>query len=175
MPTVIGFRAAQGAVIAADRTVVAGGRIRSRDRRRVYGFDGWGLAVAGDDVDAVRDRVEAAVREYRTERDRTPGVEPLGRMAGVVAEEFDATLVVAGRDESGSARVVAVHADGSRLVDSPVAFGSGVELALGRLEAADLSVDDDRAADLARDVIADVSERDPGTGETVDAWTLGDD
>ena len=188
MTTAIGFVAGDGAVVAADRSLVRGDRIESRDRQRVYGFDDWGIAIAGDgagarstgsppsgdDVDAIRDRVEAAVREYETNRGEAPGVEPLAHVAGEIAAEFGTSLLIVGRDEDGDAAVVEIHADGSRLEDSPVAIGSGADLALGRLEGADTDVAIDAAADLASDVIEGIAERDPETGEEADVWTLAD-
>ncbi|GAB3415322.1 hypothetical protein GCM10027435_11320 [Haloparvum alkalitolerans] len=175
MPTVIAVRAAGGAVVAADRLATRDGRVRSRDRRRVFSFDGWLLGVASGDVDRVRDRLAVAVEEYRTERGYTPGIEPLGRLAAEVAGAADADLVVAARDDEGAARVAAVRADGSRLAESPIALGTGAELALGRLEAASFDAPVERAAETVREVLAGTAERDPETGETVDAATLDDE
>jgi len=177
MTTLVGFRCADGAVVAGDRTIVDRGSIRSSDRQRVYGFDGWGIAVLGDDVDGVRDRVDAGVREYRTGQGDgdVPTREPLGRIAADVVEEFDAALLAAGHDDGGTADVVAVREDGSRIEDSPSALGSGTELAIGRLEAADTDVGLAEAEALARDVIEGVAERDTGTDDDTDVWSLADE
>lgn len=173
MSTVIAFEYATGAILAADRTLVSGGSIRSRDRQRVYGRDEWGIAVATDDVTAVRDRVDAGIREYSLSRD-TPRINPVERIVASVAEQETAEIVVAARDEDGDAGIRAIRSDGSVLADSPVAMGSGAALALGQLEAASMEIDDDKAISLARETITGAAERDAGTGSTVDVWTLQD-
>jgi len=175
VPTLIGFRCIDGAAIAADRTVAVGGSVRSRDRRRVYGFDGPAVAIGGDDVDAVRDRLAVAVDEYAAERDVPPGVEAFARIASRVAGSFDAELAILARDRDGTARVRAVYGDGSVLGDLPIALGSGAELAIGRLEAASGEVSVAGAGGFAADVLAGVAERDPATGGETDVATLADE
>lgn len=173
MTTVIGFTCVDGAVIAADRTIVRDGRIQSRNRQRVYDFDDWGLAIASDEATGIRDRVEVEVREYETREGGTPSIDTLGRLAGDVASDTNGSFIVVGRDDQGEASVLAIHDDGSRIEDSPLALGDGVDLALGALEGADTTdLSTSEAADLARDTIKNVAERDTATGDEVDVWTL---
>lgn len=67
--------------------------------------------------------------------DRT--LEVLGRMAGEVADDHDAPLVVAGLEEDGVAGIRVAYADGSTIEETQTAVGSGTESALGQLEALD--------------------------------------
>jgi len=169
MPTVIAFECDGGAVLAADRAVVRDGRLVSDRAERVRGFDGHGAAVLDDPTTVLRE-LDAALRQYRTERG-DPGLAAFASLVrDAVADRTDAAL--AARDDGGTARVRVVAPDGETLDDDCHARGTGAELALGRLEAADREVDTGAAADLARDALADVAERDPATVEAVDVWTL---
>lgn len=178
MPTAIGFRCEDGVVIAADRTLVRNGMVESRNHQRAFGYDDeeWGVAVAGDDAHAVHDELQAEIRSYEADRDwdRAPALEALGRMAGEVAADHGAPLVVAGLQEDGVAGLRAVYADGSTIEETQTAVGSGTESALGQLEALDTDKPHPAAAEVARDVIATVAERDAATSEEVDVWTLED-
>ncbi|MFB6236385.1 MAG: hypothetical protein ABEH81_16225 [Halopenitus sp.] len=176
MPTAIGFRCEDGVVIAADRTLVRNGMVESRDHQRAFGYDDeeWGVAVAGDDAHAAHDELQEKIRGYEADRDweRAPALEALGRMAGEVADDHDAPLVVAGLAEDGVAGIRVAYADGSTIEETVTAVGSGTESALGQLEALDTDKPTPAAAEVAREVIATVAERDPATGEAADVWTL---
>lgn len=174
MSTLVGFRCADGAVLAGDRSRVEGGRLQSRAQSRVFGFDDWGVAIAGTPVEAVRDQLEASVRTYRTDHGKPPTVEPLSRMAREVVDSTEVELLFACRDTDGKATVGSVTADGAVLTDSPLALGSGASLALGRLESADLELPLADAQELAETVISGVASRDTATIDVVDSWTLVD-
>lgn len=165
-------------MIAADRTLVRNGMVESRDHQRAFGGDDeeWGVAVAVDDAHAVHEDLQAKIRSYEADRDweRSPTLEALGRMAGEVADDHDAPLILAGLQEDGVAGLRAAYADGSTLDETRTAVGSGAESALGQLEALDTDIPHSVAAEVARDVIATIAERDPATGEEADVWTLED-
>jgi 20S proteasome alpha/beta subunit len=56
-----------------------------------------------------------------------------------------------------------------------MALGSGASLALGQLEAADPdSMSVSAAESFATELFDAVAERDPGTGDEADVWTLAD-
>lgn len=175
MSTVIGFTCADGAVVAADRALVRGGKVVSTGRQRVFALDGVAVGVAGDDPETVRRELDGELRSYRTERGRDPGVTATARLAAEVTEATGSDLVLLARDDDGAAQLRAVYADGGVLDDSPVALGTGAQLALGRLEGADTDVSTGAAASLAREVLAGVAERDAATGEECDVETLTDD
>ena len=187
MATIVGVRCRDGVVLAGDRLQVRDGRVESRNRQHVFDFDldgdAVGGAAVGSDVDRFADRLGGELRSYRIERGPVP-LAAVERMGSDVASETGSEAIVAACDHDedengggdGRAALRALYPDGSTLSDSPVVFGSGASLALGQLEAADLdamSVDD--CESFLRETFGAVAERDPGTGEEVDVWTLADD
>jgi proteasome beta subunit len=172
MSTVVGVACAGGIVLAGDRVVADQDRVRTRSRQHVHEFEGVGVAVVADDVEGFSDRLDAAIRAYRTERG-TPLIDAAARLVGDVADAFDAVALVAARDDDGRPALQSVDPGGGTTAADVAAFGSGAALALGGLEAGyvpDASLDD--AATLARDAIVAAAERDPGTGAEVDTYRL---
>jgi proteasome beta subunit len=170
MPTVIGFETEGGAVIAADRLVVDDDTVSSKNADRIADFgDCGGAAVA--DPGQFRRELDGERRQYGADHDTDPGIEAFARMATNVAAAVGTDAAIAARDEDGRARVRAVYADGSVIDDSPVALGTGAELAFGRLEAG-VPEDLNEAEAFAREVIEGVGERDTRTGDEADVWTL---
>lgn len=174
MPTVIGFECADGAVVAADRTVVQGGTVASTSQNRLLEFDGCGGATV-DDPDVVRRRLDAALREYRGENEDPPDVDAFAAIARDVLRSVGTDAGLVARDEDGVARVVGIYADGSLVPGSPLALGTGAEVAHGRLETADADVSLEEAAELATTVLQGVAERDSRTGDDVDVFRLESD
>jgi len=170
MPTVVAFETAGGAVVAADRLVVTNDRVSSRNAERIAGFDDCGGAAVSQ-PDEFRRELDGKRRGYEADHGESPGIEPFTRMATDVAAAVGTDAAVVARDEGGRARVRAVYADGSVIDDSPVALGTGAEMAFGRLEAG-VPSDLDEAESFARAVIEGVGERDTRTGEEADVWTL---
>jgi proteasome beta subunit len=177
MSTIVGVRCRDGVVLAGDRVLVRDDRIESRNRQHVFDVDhsdGVGAAAVGSDVDRFVDRLENELRSYDIDEGDV-SVDALERMASDVASETGTEALVATRDAEGRAALRSISADGSTLSDSPAVFGSGASLALGSLEAADLdSLSLPDAEDLVRETFESVAERDPGTGDEVDVWTLAD-
>lgn len=173
MPTVVAFETEGGAVVAADRLVVADGTVSSKHADRIAEFGDCGGAAVSD-PDRFRRELDGKCRGYETDHGENPRIEPFTRMATEVAREVGTDAAVAARDESGDAQVRAVYADGSVIEESPVALGTGAELAFGRLEAG-IPADLDSAAEFAGDLIEGVGERDTRTGEEADVWTLADE
>lgn len=172
MPTVVAFETERGAVVAADRLVVDNDTVSSRNVDRIADFDDCGGAAVAD-PDRFRRELGGTRREYETDHGESPGIEPFTRMATDVASTVGTDAAVAARDDDGRARVRAVYADGSVIEDSPVALGTGAELAFGRLEAG-VPADLDEAESFAREVVEGVAERDTRTGDEADVWTLAD-
>jgi proteasome beta subunit len=173
MGTIVGLRCRDGVVLAGDRVLVRDGRIASRSRQHVFDLGDVGVAAVGSDVDRFVDRLESELRTYRHERD-TVSVEALERIASDVASATGIDAVVAVHDDDRAA-LRSVSADGSALSDSPMALGSGASLALGQLEAADPdSMSVSAAESFATELFDAVAERDPGTGDEADVWTLAD-
>lgn len=170
MPTVIAFEAAEGVVVAADRTIVRGNTVASTSADRTLEFEDCGGAVV-DDPDRARRKLDAKLRAYRTKHGDSPTVEPFTSLVQDVVSEVGTDAAIGARDETGEAQLRAVYADGSVIEEPPLALGTGAELALGRLEGAGPS-DLETAESFARDVLAAVAERDTRTGDEHDVWTL---
>ena len=172
MSTVIGVTSAGGVAIVGDRVVASGGHVRSRSRQHVFDAGRVGFAVVAADVGGVADRLSSEIRAYRTERGDLD-IDPLARMASDLAAEFDATLLLAARDDDGRPALRAVAADGGVTADDVAAFGSGASVALGVLEAGhDPDATLDEAATLGRDALSAAAERDAGTGTDLDSYRL---
>jgi len=171
MSTVVGVACPAGVVLAGDRVVASGGRIRSRSRRHVLDFDRVGAAVVCGDVPAVADRLDAEIRSYRTERGRLR-IDAAARLVADVATDFDASVLVTAPDDAGVPHLRSIDPGGGVTGESLAALGSGAALALGVLEAGHDPGSLDDAAALARDAIAAAAERDPGTGTDVDIYRL---
>lgn len=171
MPTVIAFECTDGAVVAADRTVVKGDTVASTDQNRLLSFDDCGGAAV-DDPDVVRRELDAELRAYEADHGGGPSLEALTAIAEEVLRSVGTDAGLAARDDEGVARVAAVYADGSVITGSPLALGTGAEQAVGRMETADTDVPLDEATELATTILQGVAERDTRTGENVDVFTL---
>lgn len=173
MGTAIGFECDAGAVLAADRVVTRGGSVVSRSTEKLFAFDDVGAAVVGErrGIDAFQREFDSELRSYRTERGE-PTLDALVRTASRIAAEVDVEVLLVARDDDRRPRLHTVSSDGSVLADAYDAIGSGAQLALGRLERIERDVDPATAAATAEDVLATVSERDPGTGDEIDVWQL---
>lgn len=176
MGTVVAIETAGGVAIAGDRRATRGGTVTGASADRVLDLDEVGAGAVGDpgDVDEFGRRLEAEVEEFERDRDRAVDVEALGRIAARVAEATGVEAAVATRDGEGAARLRQVGPDGSVLDDPVGAFGSGAQIALGRLDTADRDRDLAGSEAFVRDVVETVAERDPETGEDVDVWSLAD-
>ncbi|WP_053946903.1 hypothetical protein [Halolamina sediminis] len=170
MPTVVAFETGRGAVLAADRLVVDNDTVSSKRADRLAEFGDCGAAAVAD-PDQFRRELDGKRRAYETDRSENPDIEAFTRLATEVARDVGTDAAVAARDGEGRVQVRAVYADGSVIDDSPVALGTGAELAFGRLEAG-VPGDLDEATAFAREVIEGVGERDTRTGGDADVWTL---
>ncbi|MFC4356957.1 20S proteasome subunit A/B [Halobium salinum] len=173
MSTVIGIECTGGVVLAGDRTLTRGGSVASKSKKRVFDFGSVGAAVVGDagGIDEFERRLEKERREYELDGDEL-GIDPLERVASDLAAELGVEVLLAGRDDSGDARLRAVGGDGAALDDPTAALGSGAEVAYGGLEGVDVDASLDEAEAEAREIMAAVAERDSETGEDVDVFRL---
>lgn len=174
MGTVIAIESEGGVVIAGDTRETRGGTVRSDNVKRVFDLGGAGTGAVGEagDVDEFGRRLASEVRNRKLETDRDPDIGWIARAAAEVAEATGVEAVVGAPDDEGVPRVRRVGPDGSVLEDTTVALGTGAQLALGRLEDADLDRTLEETATLAREVVDTVSNRDTETGGDVDVWTL---
>lgn len=174
MGTIVGIETESGTVLAGDRRVTSGTTVRSDNERKVFDFASAGAAVTGDPggIDEFGRRLESEIQGYRTEREKNMEIQRLARVGATVADTAGVDAIVSTYDDASVARIREVGSDGRILDEDVVAVGSGVQIALGRLEGTSLDVDLDAAAALARDVLATVAEHDSATGPNVDVWRL---
>lgn len=177
MGTLVAIETDGGAAIAGDKRTTSSGTVTGESAERVFDFDDIGAGAVGNegDVGEFRRQLEAELKEYELERDSDVDVETLGRIGARVAEDTGVEAVVATHDDEGVARLRQVGPDGSALSDSAIARGSGAEIALGRLEAADRDRDVRSTEEFVRNVVETVAERDPETGDDVDTWSLANE
>lgn len=176
MGTLVAIESSDGVVLAVDTRAVEGSTVRSDRAGRSFEMD---AAIAGavgsqGDVDEFRRALERAVDAYELERDRTVGIDQLGRMAAREAQEAGVRAAVAARDGEGRARLREIGSDGSVLESEAVALGSGAETALGRLEDVDTGGRED-AESLAEDALRAAVERDPATGGEIEVRHLSNE
>lgn len=173
MGTVIAVETDGGVAIGGDSLATHDGTITSKHVDRVFDLDGVGAAATGDrsDVDEFERELGAEVRSQRHEVD-TIRIDRLAETAARVAATTGVEAVVAARDDDGAPRVRRVGATGDVTEGPVIAVGTGAAVALGRLEDADLPLDLGLAADLVRDVLETVAERDTESGGEIDVWTL---
>ncbi|MFC6989755.1 20S proteasome subunit A/B [Haloplanus sp. GCM10025708] len=169
MSTIVGVDCPDGALLAGDRLLVSGGQVRSQSKRHVFEFDGVAAAAVGDDVDAFERRLDAALREYRTERGSVD-IETLTRLTSDVTADVGVDAVVAARDDSG-AHVRGVDRSGATFDDTLVAFGSGAQFVLGSLEREE-EEPLDATETRVREAFAAAAERDAGTGAEIDVVSI---
>lgn len=174
MGTVLGIELDDGVLLAGDRTAVRGDTRVGDAVRRVFDLGTAGAAGVGEpgDIREFAARLEAAVDEYRTDRDERIGIDPLAHAAAPIAEATDVDAIVAAPDDESTARLRSVRSDGSILEETTVALGSGAQLAIGRLEAIEPEGDLAAVEGEVRDLFDAIHERDPETGSEIDTWTL---
>lgn len=174
MSTIVGLEIDGGALIVGDRTVERGGTRVGDTVRRVFDFEDAGAAAVGDpgEIPAFERRLDAEIRASRTEREERIGIHRLAHISSPIADALDIDAIVSAYDDESVARIRSVGRDGSILGETPIAFGTGAPIALGRLD------EIDRADELAavekrvRGLFDAISKRDPKTGTDVDTWTL---
>lgn len=175
MGTVVGIRLADGVALAADRRATDGSTVRSDDLGKLFAFDAAGAGATGS-ASAIQEfgrRLEDELRQLRDRQNHGPSIDALERLAGDVASETGAEAIVAAREE-GIAALRAIDAEGGSVGDDVLALGTGAQVAIGGLDGVDRETSVEEAAELLKDVLETVAERDAETGEEIDVWTLAD-
>lgn len=174
MGTVVAFESQDGVVIAGDSRVVTEETVTSKRIERVFDFDGIGAGVVGNtgDIQEFRRQLENELRRLRIEQGEDVEIDKLARIAARCAKSANVAAVVATHDSDGSARLRQVGADGDVLDTTPIAIGTGAEIAFGRLETVSSDVKLDEAKSIASDTLETVGERDGDGGGEIAVWSL---
>ncbi len=179
--TVIGARAKDGVVLAADRRMSYGYFVASRNTRKIYTIDERiGIAFAGlpGDMSGLVRMLEADLRLYSTTVGARPTVYMTAKRLSIIMYSykilpFFVETLVGGLDPDGAPRLYALDSLGSITEEDFASAGSGATIAYGFLEAnysRDMSVHEVEklVVEAARVVLA----RDASTGDGIDVLTI---
>lgn len=174
MSTIVGLEIDSGTILAGDRTDVRGETRVSDTVHRVFDFEAAGAAAVGDPgkIAEFEQQLDDEIRAHRTEHEQRIEIDRLAHTAASIAESLDIDAIVSADDDESIARIRSVGHDGSILAETPIAFGTGASLALGRLDVTDREDDLAAVERRVRSLFEAISERDPETGADVDTWTL---
>lgn len=188
--TVVGVRAPEAVVLAADRRASLGGRfVSNKDTEkieRVHPHAAVGLSGSVGGVQALARRVRAEVDLYDARRGEPPTIAALATLTGDMIRGVPAQVLLGGVDSEGAPEESASDAGGSaHLFEldgggavSPTAYaaaGSGLQVAYGSLEGRAESVETaDEARAVAADAVTAASERDTASGNGLTLATITD-
>jgi len=174
MGTVVALESQDGVVIAGDSQAVTDENVTSEDVERVFDFDGVGAGAVGDtgDIQEFRRQLENELRSSRIEDGENVEIDKLARIAARHANSADVDAVVATHDTAGTARLRQVGSEGEVFDSTPIAVGSGAEIAFGRLETVSSDVQTEEAESIALDTLETVGKRDADGGGEIVVWSL---
>lgn len=186
--SIVGIVCKDGVVLAGDRRTTAGGQIvMSKKSDKVVQINEF-IAVAGTGVSSDIDlsqRVFAAelrLKELKTKSRAT--IKEAANLFGLMCYRNIRTpsmipsivgTLLAGVNENGSSELYTIEPAGGvyKVDDYDANFGSGMAYILGLLERQfkkDLTVKD--GVELAKECIKAAMERDPGSGNGIDVFTI---
>jgi len=177
MGTVIAIELDSGVVIAGDTFVVDDGTVTTKDLQRVYSFDGIGTGVVGDaaDIQKFHRQLDSELQTHQLERDREMHIDNLSRIAARLANETNVSAAVSTRDRDGTARLREVGPSGELFDNTPIALGSGSEMAFSRLDALDSTISISEATSEISSILEDIASRVTDSGGDIELWSLAND
>ena len=176
MGTIVGVRSLDGVVLAADRRVVTDGTVRSDDVQKLHEFDAAAVALEGSpgDLQAFARQLRSEIDRLETSQETAIRITALERLVSRLAEETAVEALLSARDADRIARLRSIDGTGGAYEETVAAWGSGAQLALGRLETLDADVPLDEVELLLRETFDAIAERDSTTGTSVDVCSLAD-
>jgi proteasome beta subunit len=191
--TVVGVRAPEAVVLAADRRASLGGRfVSNKDTEkieRVHPRAAVGLSGSVGGVQALARRVRAEVDLYDARRGEPPTIAALATLTGDLIRGVPAQVLLGGVDgegsdgapeepasgAGGSAHLFELDGGGAVSPTEYAAAGSGLQVAYGTLEGRAGEVETAEAArEVAADAVAAASERDTASGDGLTLATVTD-
>ncbi len=174
--TVVGIKASDGVVLAAEKRVSYGFYMMSKAGKKVYLInDRAALAAAGiiADMQTLLRVVKYNVRLYELNSNLRLSVRGIAKLLSNIlfnkrTMPYIVEVVVGGVDEEGP-HIFVLDALGSLIEDKFTALGTGAKIAIGILEDEyrdDISVRE--ARDLAVKVLERAISRDPVSGDGID-------
>ncbi len=171
-----GIRGADGVVLAADRRVLDGHRVRSDDLRSLETVDNVAIAVVGEPsgVQGFHREIRADIRSYELEHDRQITMESLTRLASEDANQHEVSVILAAPGDDGTARLRQIDACGGSIDDDRVAIGEPKAVVLGLLEQLDRDTSVSELVDTLTDRLEQAAARHVAIGGELDVAVVSD-
>ncbi|UTF52409.1 proteasome subunit beta [Natronosalvus rutilus] len=176
--TIVGIRATDGVVMAADQRMSLGGRFTAnKDVRKISAVHPTAaMAISGSvgPAQEVIRRLRAEASLYESRRGEPMSLPALARTAGALVRGLPVAPLLCGVDETGG-HVYELDGGGSVVEDHYAAGGSGMQVAYGVLEGRledDPAPELETATDAAVAAVEAASERDTASGDGVTTATI---
>lgn len=174
--TIVGIRATNGVVMAADRRMSLGGRFTAnKDVRKispVHPTAAMAISGAVGPAQNVVRTLRAEAGLYESRRGEPMNVSALAHAAGALVRGTPVAPLLAGVDSTGG-RVYELDGGGSVMEDEYAAGGSGMQVAYGVLEGRlDGELDLEDATAVAVAAVEAAAERDTASGDGVAVATV---
>lgn len=174
--TTVGLVTKDFVVLAADRRATSGYFIASKRAKKILEIDDHiAVTIAGavGDAQQLVDRLRAEAKLYKIDNNEPIPVKSIATLASVILFQYRPILVVqmlvGGVDKSGPS-IYTVDWLGTVTKEKYVATGSGTPFAIAILETEySEDMDEEDAVKLAIRAVRVAIQRDPGSGEGVDA------
>lgn len=188
--SILGIVCKDGVVMAGDRRSTAGNLVMSKDTQKVVKLNEY-IVVSGtgmaSDIDMTKKIITAELRLKELRTKKKPTVKEAANLIGNMAYRnirqptmvpFIAGTLVAGYNEDGGAELYTVEPAGmaSKVEDYDANFSSGMPFILGLLERQynkNLTVKE--AVELAVEALRSSTQRDTGSGNGIDVFTITKD
>lgn len=174
--TTVGLVARDFVVLAADRRATSGYFIASKRAKKILEIDDHvAVTIAGavGDAQQLVDRLRAEAKIYKVINNEPMPVKSIATLSSLILFQYRPILVVqmlvGGVDKSGPS-IYTVDWLGTVTREKYVATGSGTPFAIAILETEySENMDENAAVKLAIKAVRVAIQRDPGSGEGVDA------
>ena len=185
--SLVGIVCKDGVVMAGDRRSTAGSIVMNKNSDKIIPINEYlitsGTGVASD-IDMLQKIAKAQLKIKELRDKKRPTVKEAANLIAAISYknirqptmiQFIAGLMVGGVNEDGTAELYSVEPAGSVMVvkDFDANFSSGMPYILGLLERSykqDTTVEE--GVELAIEAIKAASERDTGSGQGVDVFTI---
>ncbi len=181
--TVIGVKAVDGVVIAAEKRMTYNGFVLSKNTRKVFPItDHIGIGFAGlvGDILFIVRALRMEAKNYELQNNREMKVRSLAKYLSIVLYSYKASpllteIVVGGVDNKGP-QIYVLDPVGSLIEDKYAALGSGGPVAIGIIEKEyrdDMNIDE--VEKLVINAIRGAIERDAVSGDGLDILRITKD
>lgn len=181
--TVVGVKAVDGIVIAAEKRLTYDGFVLSKNTRKVFAITphvGVGFAGLMGDIQLIVRVLKYEAKHYELQHNREIRVRGLAKLLSIILYSYKlfpmlTEIVVGGVDDKGP-QLYVLDPVGSLIEDNYVALGSGGPIALGVIEtkySRDMTISE--AKQLGIEAIREAVERDAVSGDGVDVLVISRD